>query len=358
MDVHAARTVLELALDGHVFPGATVDVGTSTTVLWQHAVGRLSYDAGDDAVTRDTVYDLASLTKVIATATVAMRLISDGTLQLDAPVAGYVPGWIGTERAGVAIRDLLDHTSGLPGWVPMYREAEGRRAFLDTICRWPLSYEPRTGSTYSDLGFILLGLILEECGGAPLDRLFTSAVAPAWGGAGAGMLTFLPPSSWRPVIAPCRLEDDRGPIGRGDVDDTNAWALGGAAGHAGLFGTAPAVGTFARSVLRALRGDAPAEGRLAAPQLLRTFATRSAVPGSSRALAWDTMLPTSSCGTRMSPDAIGHTGFTGTSLWIDPDVDLYVVFLSNRVHPRATGNDEIQAVRRALHDAVMEAARR
>jgi CubicO group peptidase (beta-lactamase class C family) len=357
MDVHAARTVLEWALDGHVFPGATVDVGTSTTVLWQHAVGRLSYDAGDDAVTPDTVYDLASLTKVIATATVAMRLIEDGTLQLEAPVGSYLPRWSGPDRDGVAIRDLLEHASGLPGWVPMYREAKGRRAMLETICRWPLAYEPRTGSVYSDVGFILLGLILETCGGAPLDRLFTSAVAAVCGGAGAGRLTFLPPASWQPVIAPCRLDDDRGPIGRGDVDDTNAWALGGVAGHAGLFGTAPAVGTFARSVLRALRGESAAEGRLADPHLLRRFATRSGVPGSSRALAWDTMRPTSSCGTRLSPGAIGHTGFTGTSLWIDPDANRYVVLLSNRVHPRATGNEEIQTVRRALHDAVMDAAR-
>jgi CubicO group peptidase (beta-lactamase class C family) len=357
MDVHAARTVLEGAGDGHVFPGATVDVGTSTTVIWQHAVGRLSYDAGDAAVTCDTVYDLASLTKVIATATVAMRLIEDGTLHLDAPVRTYVPGWAASDRAGVTIRDLLEHTSGLPGWVPLYREAAGRRPFLETICRWPLSYEPRASSTYSDLGFILLGLILETCGGASLDRLFTSTVAPAWGEAGAGMLTFLPPPSWRPAIAPCRLEDERGPIARGEVDDTNAWALGGVAGHAGMFGTAPAVGRFARAVLRTLRGDAPREECLAAPQLLRTFATRSRVPGSSRALAWDTMVSTSSCGTRMSAGAIGHTGFTGTSVWIDPDADLYVVFLSNRVYPRAGGNDEIQAVRRALHDAVMDAAR-
>jgi CubicO group peptidase (beta-lactamase class C family) len=154
--------------------------------------------------------------------------------------------------------------------------------------------------------------------------------------------------------APTRLEDERGPLVPGDVDDTNAWALGGVAGHAGMFGTAAGVGTFARAVLRTIGGARPGEGGLAEPRTLEQFATKSTVPGSSRALGWDTMLPTSSCGTRMSAQAIGHTGFTGTSLWIDPEADVYVVLLTNRVHPRAERDDGIQGVRRALHDTVME----
>jgi CubicO group peptidase (beta-lactamase class C family) len=132
------------------------------------------------------------------------------------------------------------------------------------------------------------------------------------------------------------------------VHDENAWALGGVAGHAGMFGTAHAVGAFAREVLNGLGGQTT----FAKPETFARFARKSTVPGSSRALGWDTMLPTSSCGTRMSPRAIGHTGFTGTSLWIDPDLDLYVVFLTNRVHP-ARDNNAIQPVRRALHDAIV-----
>jgi CubicO group peptidase (beta-lactamase class C family) len=163
-------------------------------------------------------------------------------------------------------------------------------------------------------------------------------------------LQFRPPGIWRPRIAPTRLSEWRSRILIGEVDDDNAWALGGAAGHAGLFGTAASVGAFARHTLQVLGGRTGAFQ----PDTLRVFVTRRDVAGSSRALGWDTMLPTSSCGTRMSPHAFGHTGFTGTSLWIDPDRDVYVVLLTNRVHPDGS-NNAIQDVRRAVHDAVMTA---
>jgi CubicO group peptidase (beta-lactamase class C family) len=138
-----------------------------------------------------------------------------------------------------------------------------------------------------------------------------------------------------------------------EVDDENAWSMEGVAGHAGLFGTAEAVGTFARIVLQALRGAPEAERALAARSTVGLFLRPSAVPGSSRALGWDLMRPTSSCGTRMSASAFGHTGFTGTSLWIDPERDVYAVLLSNRVHPVAGPNEPMQAVRRAFHDALL-----
>jgi CubicO group peptidase (beta-lactamase class C family) len=158
---------------------------------------------------------------------------------------------------------------------------------------------------------------------------------------------FNPPRTLRDRTAPTEVDLWRGRLLQGEVHDENTWALGGAAGHAGLFGTAAGVGAFARGVLADLIAGTGGPERPA----LQRFVQKSTVPGSSRALGWDTMLPTSSCGTRMSPRAIGHTGFTGTSLWIDPERDRYVVFLTNRVHP-SRDNNQVQAVRRALHDAV------
>jgi CubicO group peptidase (beta-lactamase class C family) len=350
MDATAARTVLRWALDDRVFPAVAVEVGTHDAVLWAEALGTLSYAEGSPRASLETVFDLASLTKVIVTATVAARLVGNGRLDLDEPVAHRLREWTGDDRASVTVRDLLEHASGLPGWRPLYSAGRGPEAMLRAICREPLEYAPRTKCVYSDLGFILLGVLLERAAGSPLDRQFAHAAADAFPGAA---LSFAPPASWLPRLAPTKLSDERGTLAPGDVDDTNAWALGGVAGHAGLFGTAPAVGAFARAVLGTLRGgDGP--GVLCRRSTLGRFLQRSAVPGSSRALAWDTMLPTSSCGTRLSPSAFGHTGFTGTSLWIDPARGIYVVLLSNRVHPRAEDNDAIQAVRRAFHDAVVD----
>ena len=160
---------------------------------------------------------------------------------------------------------------------------------------------------------------------------------------------FNPPREWRHRCAPTEVDPWRGRLLAGEVHDENCWALGGAAGHAGLFGTAAAVGTFARAVMRTIQG----EPILSEPSTMREFIARAAVPRSSRALGWDTMLPTSSCGTKMSPTAIGHTGFTGTSLWIDWEKDRYVVLLTNRVHPTRT-NEAIRAIRPRVHDAVVE----
>jgi CubicO group peptidase (beta-lactamase class C family) len=203
------------------------------------------------------------------------------------------------------------------------------------ICEEPLVYEPRTASVYSDPGFMLLGFAIENAAGAPLDRQFD-----AWRDRELGPdveLRYRPDAVWRDRIAPTEntaTGDER----RGEVHDENAAALGGIAAHAGLFGTAAAVGACARWWMRS--------------PSLPLFATKTTVANSSRALGWDTMLPTSSCGTKMSPSAIGHTGFTGTSMWIDAANDLYVVILSNRVHPNREG-EGIQEVRRALHDAIV-----
>jgi CubicO group peptidase (beta-lactamase class C family) len=354
IDVGPARTVLQWAIDDRVFPAAAVEAGTMAGAVWRDALGTLTYDERSARATVSTVFDLASLTKVIATGTVAMRLVESGAITLDDPVAMWVGQWQGADRASVTIRDLLSHASGLPAWRDLYRTCRGASAYVEAICRMPLEYTPRTASVYSDLGFILLGHLLELAGDAPLDQLHHAA-ASADVGDPLAVPRYLPPPSWASGAAPCRAADDRGAIGPGEVDDTNAWAMGGVAGHAGLFGTAPAVGAFARAVLRTSCGLADSTWRLGDRALLRQFVEPSPVPGSSRALAWDTMRPTSSCGTRLSARAFGHTGFTGTSLWIDPALDLYVVLLTNRVHPQAVGNEGIQSVRRAFHDALAEA---
>jgi CubicO group peptidase (beta-lactamase class C family) len=235
----------------------------------------------------------------------------------------------------VTILDLLEHASGLTAYLPFFRDHFGRVEFERAFCTMPLEYAPRTQSIYSDLGFILLAFILEDAYGRPFADVFRETSGPK-----AGDLLFNPARELRDRCAPTELDLWRGRLLQGEVHDENCYALGGAAGHAGLFGTAEAVGDFARAILSTF-GDTT----------LERFVRKSTVPGSSRALGWDTMLPTSSCGTRMSPRAIGHTGFTGTSLWIDPERDLYVVMLTNRVHP-SRENNQIQPVRRAFHDAV------
>jgi CubicO group peptidase (beta-lactamase class C family) len=348
---HHPRQVLLEAVRARVTPCAVAEVGDRSGPLWRDAVGTLEYAADAPAATEATVFDLASLTKIVATTTLAMRSTESGWLRLDAPLREYLSGWRANDRADVTIADLLEHAAGLPAVIPIYERHAGREAIERAICDAPLDYPPRTRSIYSDPGFILLGFVLADAAGSPLDAQFDEVVRSLSFAGGADLLRYgpIPGTS---AVAPTQIDSWRGRLLRGEVDDRNGAALNGVAGHAGLFGTAAAVGRFARSVLRGYHGDAA--GVPAATATIRRFLTRSRVPGSSRALGWDTMLPGSSCGSLMSADAFGHTGFTGTSLWLDPRADVYVVLLTNRVHPKAGGSEGIQATRRAFHDAVME----
>ena len=336
-----AARLIEKAIAARAFPAASLEVGHADGVAWRAAFGRLTYAEDAPHTIHETIFDLASLTKVIATATLVMQAVDAGTLSLTDRVADRLSAWRGVDREAVTIADLLEHASGLTAYLPFFRDHQGRTEFERAICALPLEYAPRAQSIYSDLGFILLGFILEDVNGAALAQQF-----------GCADLRFNPPREWRERTAPTELDLWRGRLLQGEVHDENAWALGGAAGHAGLFGTAASTGRFARLLLTGLKG-----GRsIARPETIARFAMKSTLPASSRALGWDTMLPTSSCGTRLSPRAIGHTGFTGTSLWIDPEQDLYIVLLTNRVHP-TRDNNAIQPVRRAFHDAVVEAVR-
>src|SRR5437763_3094297 len=339
----------DVILQGHhdrAYPAAVVEVGHGAGVVWRQAFGRLDYEPDSPATQDDTIFDLASLTKVLAATTIAMQLLEAGRLALSDPIARWVHDWRGHDREQVTLRALLSHSSGLTAWLPFYRDYTGRKDFQHAICALPLEYTPDSQSIYSDLGFILLGFALEDAGRASLDKQSAAVlgrITPA-------PLLFSPPLALRARIAPTERDPWRGRLLVGEVHDENCWALGGVAGHAGLFGTAEAIGDFARAMLVAVKG---ATSPIASRRTVKMFVTRGHVPG-SRALGWDTMLPTSSCGSKRSTAAFGHTGFTGTSLWIDPERDVYVVFLTNRVHP-TRDNNAIQKIRPALHNAVMEA---
>ncbi len=353
----AAESLLQSAIERRVFPAACAEMGSSHGVLWHRALGHLTFDADAPRAAVDTVFDLASLTKPLATLHVVLALADAGTLRLDEPIARFFSEWRGPDREQVTVRDLLLHGSGLAARL-LDRPPLGRRAFEHDICTMPLEYAPGTRSLYSDLGFILLGFITEICGGRTLadqaQRLFEAAFAEDRDSGQLDVRLFARgPADARHRTAPTvpLAEDER--RGRrlvAEVHDNYASLLGGFAGHAGLFGTAAGVGSLARIVLRAHGGEAALPSPFL-PSLIRRAAARGDVPGSSRAMGWDTMLPTSSCGTRLSPAAFGHVGFTGTSLWIDPSRDRYYVLLTNRVCDGGT-TDEMQVVRRAFHDAL------
>ncbi len=332
--------VVQEAIAARVFPGAVVEVGTSAAPLTRLALGTLDLRRRQPAASMgrpSTTWRRSP--KCSAPRQLALGLVERGAIGLDDLVARWCPEWTGDDRQSVTVRHLLEHASGLPAHRPYYERLSGRAAFESAIAVEPLEYAAGSRSVYSDAGFILLGLILERAGNATLDAQF-DRWRDATLGPGAA-LRFLPPAAWKPRAAPTEMDPWRGRLLVGEVHDENAAALGGVAAHAGLFGTAAAVGACARWWMEAI----------ARSPIAAAFTRKGSVPGSSRAIGWDTMLPTSSCGTQMSPTAVGHTGFTGTSLWIDAAEDRYVVCLSNRVHPRREG-DAMARVRPAIHNAV------
>lgn len=350
-----AEQLLAAAVERRVFPAAVAEVGSSDGVRWRCVLGALTFDPNAPAARVDTLFDLASLTKPIATTTVALALDSAGAVPLGTHVADVLRDWTGTDRAAVTIRHLLEHASGLSARL-LDKPPHDRRTFMHEICAMPLEYEPGSRAIYSDLGFILLGFCCEAHGGRSLANQAQRLLDPLSGSEVEHRLLTRVDAVDRGRTAPTSplAEDERrGRTLVGEVHDNYAAALGGFAGHAGLFGTAPAVGRFARLMLGAARGVDEAPLPFPAATVKRAI-TKGSVPNSSRALGWDTMLPTSSCGSRLSKAAFGHVGFTGTSLWIDPHMDRYFVLLTNRVCGGGT-SDDMQQVRRAFHDALADA---
>ena len=341
------RSILKKALADHCFPAAVAEVGNVSTVLWREAFGRQTYDSNSTVVQEETVFDLASLTKILATTPLLMTHVERGSISLDRDLGSFFNDWENSGQKTATVKDLLSHSSGLKDYLPLFRKCKSRKDFETAICKHPPSYLPSTKSVYSDLGFILLAFLLEDLEGKSLATQFNAIKNQLEIN---GCLGFNPPQSWIKLNAPKEIDPWRGRLLKGEVHDENAWELGGIAGHSGLFGTASTVGIFARHFLKILEGS----GGLFSYSTVQLFTDcRNEVLGSSRGLGWDTMLPTSSCGHLLSKSAFGHTGFTGTSLWIDPDRNLYIILLTNRVHPTRS-NDAITKIRPAFHNSVIE----
>lgn len=342
-DWSPAIRYLDSAVAAGAAPGAVLGV-SHLGERFMHGTGQLGADEpGRPGPT--TVYDLASLTKVVGLVPVAMLAIQSGTLELDAPVQRYVPAFVGEGKAAVTIRMLLAHASGLPAWRPLYREVTSREAAFALADTTPLISPPGSADLYSDLGIIVLTQALEAVYHQRFDSVLTQLVLSPLG---MTSTAYLPPTSWRSRIAPTELDPWRGRVLRGEVHDENSAAMDGVSGHAGLFGSAEDLLRFAEWMIERWNDGAMERGNV-----VREFTRRQQiVPTSSRALGWDTPTPGSSAGTRLSPHGFGHTGFTGTSLWIDPERKLAIVLLSNRVNP-TRNNPRWAPLRATLADQII-----
>jgi CubicO group peptidase (beta-lactamase class C family) len=348
---------LDSVIADGVAPGAVLAVSVNGR-HYVHGTGRLGLDDPRRPDGR-TLYDLASLTKVVGLTSAMMLAVRDGRLSLDSVVGEY-PGdpASGTEPVPVTVRHLLTHSSGLPAWRPLYRETQSRAEAIALARSTPLDTVPGTRFAYSDLGAIWLTALVEEAYGTRIDSLLMREVfAPL----GLRDTRYLPPPEWRDRIAPTEDDPWRGRVLRGEVHDENAARMDGVSGHAGLFSSAEDLLVFADWLLAAhaqdgvlaaaSNGDRPALAGLA----VREFTTRQDLPpGSSRALGWDTPSQPSSGGTLIGPSAFGHTGFTGTSIWIDPGRQMAIILLTNRVHPTRS-NNRLGPIRGAVAERVMRA---
>jgi beta-N-acetylhexosaminidase len=350
-----AYDVIEKAIADKAFPGATLAVGYRGRV-GIHAFGKLSYDAKAAAVAPTTMYDIASLTKVVATTTLVAKLAEGDfavPLDLDAKIERYLPEWASGPqpewRHRVTVRHLLTHTSGLPAFKEYWRTSKNKQDTLTKIFAEPLEYEPGTKEIYSDLGIILMAEIIERLTGRTLDDLAKNFIfAPL----GMKDTMYRPPKKLWPLIAPTEFDKNlRHRLVQGEVHDENAFAIGGVSGHAGIFSTAPDLAAFCQMLLN---GGVYAHQRILRRATVAQFTTPQQLSGGARTLGWAVPTEGGSSGHYFSAHSFGHTGFTGTSIWIDPDRQLFVVLLTNRVHPTRE-NTKIAKVRVALHDAVMQA---
>jgi len=352
-------SLVQAGITSGVYPGAALVVGSHDRILYAKGYGRLTWSAQSPSVSVDsTFWDLASLTKVIATTPAMMVLVERGQVRLDAPVVRYIPEFNSPGTGGITVRHLLTHTSGLRGTLPLKDAPDSATALSMVLASTPVA-TPGSRMVYSDLNAILLGEIVRRVSGLPLDAFVAREM---YGPLGVDqVMLFRPPKKLERRIAPTGLWHGH-PIA-GIVNDPNAARLGGVAGHAGLFGTASAVARFAQFMLN--NGSAPhGTGPVLKRETVGQF-TQIAVPGrrgvSARTLGWEA-LPTgeeiSSAGTLLGPHSYGHTGWTGTSLWIDPDRDVFVLLLTNRAYnPRTrTSFTELKQIRGALADAAARAA--
>jgi len=346
-DFSAARTRLQEGITARAFPGASFSVVTGGGIVAAEGVGRLRYEADSAEVTGATIYDLASLSKVVATTPMAMLLYERGQLDLELPLAAIVPELAGLDRrrSQVTLKMLLAHSSGLPTYERLYERANSREGLVSAAARVGMVAEPNSRVEYSDIGFILLGEALRRIADEDLDVFCAREI---YGPLGMAATAFNPPKEWRARIPP--TEDDRNfrhRIIQGEVHDENASVMQGVAGHAGLFSNAEDVGRFAQCMLN---GGEPILRRKTVE-----FFTKPVPKLTPRhALGWDLPTPPSQAGALMSPRSFGHLGFTGTSVWIDPEKGAAITLLTNRTWPDRS-SQEIKRVRPAFYDAVMQA---
>jgi len=367
----SAFSILNEAINQRVFPAASIAVTHMGKLVALKSAGTFVYKAnkkgaplladvarsGDFGVSIATLFDLASLTKPIATTTMAMILYDRGLLELDAPIAGTLPEFLqgssdDSRRHEVTFRMLLAHSSGLPAYEKLFLKAHSGDALLQAAFTTALSTDPGTHAEYSDIGFILLGVALERLAEESLDLFCQREI---FGSLGMTSTTFNPPAELRAKIPPTADERAhahshstfRYRIIQGEVQDENAFVLGGVAGHAGLFATAEDVARFAHAILT--------RSPIVRPETIALFTQReSSPPDTTRTLGWDTPSNASQSGKHFGPNSFGHLGYTGTSLWIDPDRQLSIILLTNRTWPDCT-NHAIKSIRPKFHDAIIEA---
>jgi CubicO group peptidase (beta-lactamase class C family) len=361
------RLLLAEGLSQAVYTAAAALVGLQGEFKWQGAAGRLSRDPEAPAVTAATIFDLASLTKPLATALALMRLTDDGRLTPDASLGELLPAsWLPPDKRPLTLAQLLAHRAGLPAWEPFYREIlenppEARAGLLPRLAAAvPLAHPPDTVTLYSDLGFMLLQAVVETVSGRPLDRFCEARIYRPLGlkTLGFNPLSLRPTENREPqtenrLYAATEPGLIPGRNSAGEVHDENAWAAGGVAGHAGLFGAGPEVFALVAALYRAYQGET---GLPFSPATVRHFFTPVA-PG-ARALGFDVAhAEASQCsaGRYFSPASVGHLGFTGTSFWLDLELGQMVVLLTNRVHLGRDDKTKIQAFRPRFHEAASQA---
>jgi CubicO group peptidase (beta-lactamase class C family) len=349
-DVFAsAFSILKRGITDRAFPAASIAVTLKGGLVALKALGNFTYESTSPAVGPSTLFDLGSVTKVVATTSMAMLLYERGLLDLDAPLAAIVPEFAAGEkdarRHSVTLRMTLAHSSGLPAHEKLFLKMQARDELLHEVFAMPLAFDPDARAVYSDIGFILLGVALERLADEALDSFCQREIFAPLGMVGT---TFSPPAEIRAHIPPT-VEDQRfrHRIVQGEVFDENASVLGGVAPHAGVFSTAVDLARFAHTMLN--------PGALLRRETVALFTRRESTPvGTSRALGWDTPSAPSQSGKYFGPASFGHLGYTGTSLWIDPERQLSITLLTNRTWPDCS-NLAIQQIRPRFHDAVIEA---
>jgi len=356
------RRVEEAIKEGIVagaFPGLALVVAREAETLYHYHTGFAQLLPEPKEITPDTIFDLASLTKPVATATAIMLLVQAGKLSLSDKVQYYLAGFDGNGKEEVTIRHLLAHSSGLPAWKPYYKEIdpslEGKSFISNKVLQEELVYAPGQKAIYSDLGFILLGMIIEKVAQQSLDSFCRQNIFQPLGLYQTFFINLQNKDNQKFLsltnVAATEACPWRDRIVVGEVHDENAYVMGGVAGHAGLFSTAQDLCRFAQTMLNCYQG----KGNLISQEIAEIFFQRQAdIPCSTWALGWDTPSPHgSSTGRYFTPRSIGHLGFTGTSIWIDLEQEIIVVLLTNRIHPQRS-KEQIKIYRPLLHNLIME----